>query len=38
MDYKDEIIKIINKINNETVLRLLYKFALAGLRETGESN
>ena len=33
MDYKEEIKKMLDRIDNQTVLRLLYYFAMAGLKE-----
>ena len=33
MDYKKEIIKIVDQIEDQTVLRLIYIFATAGLNE-----
>lgn len=33
MDYKEEIKKIIDNIDNQTVLRLVYYFVMAGLKE-----
>ena len=33
MDYKEEIKKIIDNIDDQTVLRLVYYFVMAGLKE-----
>lgn len=33
MDYKEEIKKIVDNIKDETILKLLYNFAQAGLKE-----
>lgn len=33
MDYKKEIEKIISQIEDPVILQLLYKYAVAGLRE-----
>lgn len=33
MDYKTEIIKMIGKINNEKILKLIYGFVRSGYRE-----
>lgn len=33
MDYKEEIKKIVDRMDDQTVLRLLYYFVLAGLKE-----
>lgn len=32
MDYKEEIIKIIDQIDDDIILRLLYEYALVGLK------
>ena len=37
MDYKEEIKKIVDRIENQTILRLLYHFAVAGLKEEKEA-
>ena len=36
MDYKEEIKKIVDRIENQTILRLLYNFAVAGMKEEKE--
>lgn len=36
MDYKKEIKKIVDQIEDQTVLRLIYTFAAAGLNEEKE--
>lgn len=33
MDYKEEIKKIVDSIDDQTILKLLYNFAKAGLKE-----
>ena len=33
MDYKKEIEKVISQIENPFILQLLYKYAVAGLKE-----
>ena len=33
MDYKEEIKKIVDSIDDQTILKLLYNFAQAGLKE-----
>ena len=33
MDYKEEIKKIVDSIDSQAVLRLLYYFVMAGLKE-----
>lgn len=36
MNYKEEIKKIIDQINSQTILRLIYHFAISGLKEEKE--
>lgn len=38
MNYKEEIIRIVSEIQNEKLLRLLYKWAKACLNEDREGN
>ena len=33
MDYREEIKKIVDSLNNQTILKLIYDFAKAGLKE-----
>lgn len=36
MDYREEVKKIVDQIDDQTVLRLIYIFATAGLNEEKE--
>lgn len=36
MDYKELIISIVKEINDEDILRILYKYVVAGQKESRE--